>query len=62
MQEIVTLFETCGVIQPKPAPRFSLTETEPSQESESLGQSTSEILLSIGRSTDQINDYFARGL
>tara|TARA_X000000368_G_scaffold108537_2_gene84379 strand:- start:29910 stop:31049 length:1140 start_codon:yes stop_codon:yes gene_type:complete len=55
-------FETCGVIQPKPAPRFSLTKTEPSQESESLGQSTSEILLSIGRSTDQINDYFDRGI
>ena len=55
-------FETCGVMQPKPAPRFSLTATTPSPTSESPGGSTAKILKSIGFKHDQVQDYFARGI
>ena len=55
-------FETCGVMQPKPAPRFSLTQTTPSFTSESPGESSAKILKSIGLRDDQVQDYFERGI
>jgi len=55
-------FETCDVMQPRPAPRFSLTPTTPSFTSESPGESSTKILQSIGFRDDQVQDYFERGI
>jgi len=47
-------FETSGILQPRPAPRFSETPSLPSEESEDLGASTDRILTRLGFSEQEI--------
>ena len=47
-------FETCGVLQPKPAPRFSETPTVPSKTSENLGASTDLLLSGLGFANEEV--------
>jgi alpha-methylacyl-CoA racemase len=55
-------FETCGVTQPSPAPRFSVTAADPATDSGQPGQHTAEVLEKLGYSADKIADLSARGV
>lgn len=47
-------FEPCGVVQPRPAPRFSATPTEPAVASSQPGDDTDAVLGELGYDTDRI--------
>ena len=53
-EERQAFFETSGILQPRPAPRFSETPSLPSEESEDLGASTDRILTRLGFSEQEI--------
>ncbi|MDP6298311.1 MAG: CaiB/BaiF CoA-transferase family protein [Acidimicrobiales bacterium] len=55
-------FESCGVAQPKPAPRFSKTPTSPHERSEDPGASTERILENSGYSKREISKFQADGI
>ncbi|MCH7789828.1 MAG: CoA transferase, partial [Acidobacteria bacterium] len=55
-------FETCGVTQPAPAPRFSGTPADPATDSGQPGQHTVEVLESIGYSAEKIGDLAERAV
>jgi alpha-methylacyl-CoA racemase len=47
-------FEPCGVVQPRPAPRFSVTPTEPAVASSRPGDDTDAVLAELGYDADRI--------
>lgn len=47
-------FEPCGVVQPRPAPRFSATPTEPATASSQPGDDTDAVLAELGYDSDRI--------
>lgn len=47
-------FETCGVVQPVPAPRFSATPHQPATSSHQPAQDTDVLLSSLGYSPDEL--------
>lgn len=55
-------FETCGVLQPKPAPRFSETPTVPSKTSENLGASTDLLLSGLGFANEEVATLRSAGI
>ena len=57
-----SFFESCGATQPRPAPRFSKTPTEPSSTSENPGDSTDSILYDLGFTNQDIIDFRDRGV
>jgi alpha-methylacyl-CoA racemase len=47
-------FEPCGVVQPRPAPRFSATPSEPAVASSRPGDDTDAVLAELGYDDEQI--------
>ena len=51
-----------GVVQPSPAPRFSETKTSIPKPAPEIGQDNNEILINIGYSKDQVDNFLKNGI
>jgi rod shape-determining protein MreC len=51
-----------GIIQPSPAPRFSETKTSIPKPAPEIGQDNNEILINIGYSKDQVDNFLKNGI